>query len=215
MRVLVPFLSLLFTYSFAASGAEDIGSAVSTDDICAVRPDICAESASRHKRKKKRPAPAQNLDFADFDTEPAMRPASVKTASAPPPAEENPIKKKKKKKKSSDPLADFWEDDTKEEHALLDIERAPAQVIKPAAVVSVIPPAARKRISFSSYMNANSGNAALSSRYAGRQDAFQQVIRPATLSAPPQMADSAAADGTAGSGQSVREPPPPAANNAN
>ncbi len=204
MRSLVPFLSLLFGFSFAASGAEDIGSAVSTDDICAVRPDICAESASRHKRKKKRPAPSQNLDFADFDTEPAMKTASVETASTRPPAAENPVKKKKKKKKSNDPLADFWEDETKDEHALLDIERAPAQVIKPMAV-AVMPSAPRKRISFSSYMNANSGNAALSSRYAGRQDAFQQAIRPATLTAPPSMAD----DGSAGSGQSVREPAPP------
>jgi len=197
--------------------AADIGSAVSTDDICAVRPDLCGGAASRNKKRKKKVKPAAEMDFADFEKDTPPPKTAAANPEAPKEDEKNPVKKKKKRKVNGDPLADFWEReiDGIEDAPALDIERKPASV-KPAAVAPAPPP--RQRISFDSYLNANSGHSAVGGRYAGRQDAFQQAVRPASLTGPasaPAPADGGgAAPGqgdSAGNGQSVREPLAPAA----
>lgn len=149
---------------------------VNTDDICAVRPDLCSGASIRHKKRKKKTAV-------------------------------------KKRHQMQDTLGDFWE---READGLertppppADLERKPTSRSGLAAPQGPSP--ARQQISFEYYMNANSNHAAIGGRYAGRQDAFQQVLRPAVITGPspvPQANEAPAQEAPAG------PPAPPADSSA-
>lgn len=186
VRVSIFCLTLLLAGSFAA--ADDLDNAVSTDDICAVRPDLCGSAATRKKKRKK---PSHTLDFSDFEDKKPLPVAANNNVS------NGAVKKKKRKKtkSSGDSMKDFWEKEFEDEIKPLDIDgaREPASV-KPAAAPPP-PKPKRPRISYAAYMTANHAHTAIGGNGGPRQDAFQQPYRPATFTSPE-------------AGQSVRETPP-------
>jgi hypothetical protein len=180
---------LSFVVPLSAFG-QDIGSSVSTDDICSARPDLCQHRPSRNRKPRR------------AVTEEKKR----RTVQALP-------EKRKKVRKLKDDDANFMREffsKEKEDSAFNDeIALDPAPARKPASVEG--PSTQRKKISFSSYLNSNSNHPSLSMRYGGRQDAFQDVQRPSVLTAPSSsgvgVSDAPSEEGSGN--QSVRENQPP------
>jgi hypothetical protein len=162
VSTLVTALTLLLLPAFAM--AESVGSVMSTDDVCAVRPEMCG-GAPKKRRKRPRPAAIKADDFADFEDKKENR-------------------KPKKQDLGAANMEEFWERESKDEVLPLDIEIKR----KPAAVKRAPPPPRPKRhkISFSSYMGDNHSHGAIGAYRPARQDAFESptphaiIINPGT-----------------------------------
>ncbi len=177
--IMFKLLAVTSTFLLASVGwAEKPNSAVTTDEICEIRPDLCGEKPKKKKvvkKKCRKKGASFALDDADLpicgeSTEPVTEAASS--------SEEAP--------------------------ALADGEKETGKRARSKQ-------AARKKISFSSYLNANSNHPAISFSPAKRQDAFlpPPTRMPASSSTTSSDASSPAAPtSTSENSQSVRESPP-------
>lgn len=178
------FLVLMTMGISISAHAQDIGSSVNTDDICSARPDLCQHRPSRNRRHRSKLTEEKRK----------------KTALVEP-------RKKVRKLKDDDEkfMRDFFSKENDDNSLSDEIAQDPAETRKPSSISE--PSAARKKVSFSSYLNSNSNHPSLSMRYGGKQDAFQDVQRPSVLTAPSSsgvgVSDAPSEEGSGN--QSVRE----------
>lgn len=194
---------LTFAVSLAISGPSASAegrpkSAVQTDDICAEHPDLCGDEEVKRETKPKRSATRSTVSGRcrkkgeAYSLDDAHLPVCAATQTA-------KAKKKKKKKNDDDSFNDLLDQmDDGEESA----EREPASE-RPT-----------RRISFTSYLNANANHPSIGGRLGGQQEAFIVPTRSATLTAPSSV--SVPVGDSNADGQSMRDFPaaPPASSSS-
>ncbi len=182
---LFTLIASLFLFVGTGAHGEPKGSAVKTDDICSERPDLCAGGSARKvkKREARRSASgggtACRKKGAAYNLEDAGLPICK-------------VKKTAKNERDEDSLDELFDD--MNEDAKANGGRAPASFGKPP-----------RRISFTSYLNANANHPSVAGRIGGKQEAFIIPTRPATLTGTSTATN--VGDGNA-DGLSMKDNPP-------
>lgn len=176
--VLVSALATAFLAASTHAYADDS----LDEDICESRPDLCGAEAPPEPRAKPKQKKVQPQASAPRPTSPVKK-GGWKT-----PEEVMALKRERgeapvRPARPRGPASTSQINDAADDGGF-----APPETVKPASRAAVPrAPAVAPAVTFDSYMQANSSHPALQGRISNRQQAFAEVVKPATMTMPTQM----------------------------